>query len=211
MGAAAQEKSLVAGIVKPDGGFRVVVGSHHSLVANCDSKERMFVVPGLYVEEPVPWGQAQVDVIRAAQRHVVRTLAPVNPCGECRQCCKTLYIDMDGLKKASHQWCSHADSEVGCSIYWKRPGVCKRFKCLWLRSQATDTPMAAELRPDRSQVILTGPEENDPEGTICIHPDTPAESVESCQMTAAMKTWLDTEEAKGAKPRIITYYYGERK
>lgn len=198
-------KSSVAGIVKPDGGFRVVVTEAHRMRHHVKSGERLFVVPGLKVREPIPWGKAQADVIQAAQRHVVRSLAPVNPCGECRQCCKTLYIS-EGINKPSHEWCKHADKEVGCMIYWKRPTACAAFACLWLKSQGTANPQPPELRPDRTHVVLTS--------------DTSAALGETLD-TELIEVHVDREDPEAAereplasflkdkKTKRITFYYGE--
>jgi hypothetical protein len=205
----AKAMSSVAGIVKPDGGFRVVVTELRRLRHHVQPGERLFVVPGLKVREPIPWGQKQADVIEKTQRYVLKQLAPENGCGECRQCCYTLHIP--DLDKPSRQWCRECDQGVGCKTFWKAPPVCKSWDCSWRASQKTDNPMPAELRPDKSGVILRGPEEGDPEGTICIHPNIPSDAVNSCQMTAEMKARLDAQEAKGAKPRIITHYTGEKK
>jgi hypothetical protein len=198
--------SSVAGILKPDGGFRVVVTELRRLRHHVQPGERLFVVPGLKVREPIPWGQKQADVIRAAQIHVIKSLAPANPCGECRQCCKTLYINEDGLRKPSHEWCRHADSEVGCMVYWKRPKPCREFACLWLKSQVTDAPQPLELRPDRTHVVLTSDtsasigQPVDPE-LIEVHIDR--EHPEAAEQEP-LASFLAGKKTKG-----ITFYYGE--
>lgn len=198
-------KSSVAGIVKPDGGFRVVVTEAHRMHHHVKQGERLFIVPGLKVREPIPWGQKQADVIQAAQRHVVRSLAPVNPCGECRQCCKTMFIS-EGLNKPSHEWCKHVDSEVGCSIYWKRPKPCQAFACLWLKSQRTASPQPPEMRPDRTHVVLASDTAlaiggvPDPE-LIEVHVDREDPQAAERDPVASFIV--------GKKTKRITFYYGE--
>lgn len=193
-------KSAVAGIVKPDGGFRVVVAHRSTLKYHVAKGERLYIVPGFLVDEPVPY-ESQANVIDRAQRYVLSKIAPVNPCGECRQCCKTLYINEDGLHKPSHQWCRHADGKAGCMIHWKRPKPCRRFECLWLESQRTDQPMADELRPDRSKVVLThDTTDGDPE-LIEVHVDRETPDALS---QAPIQSFL-----QGRKTKFITHYYGE--
>ena len=199
--------SAVAAILKPDGGFRVVVTQWWRMRAHVQKGERLFVVPGLKVKEPVPWN-GQADVIEAARKYMMSKIAPVNHCGECKACCVTLFIDQPDIQKPSHTPCRNLCAD-GCSLYWKRPKVCAGFKCGWLQSQDTAEPMDAELRPDKSLVILTGPEKDDPENAIRIHSATRTDSTETCQMSPAMKDWLDVQERKGKQPRIVTHYIGE--
>jgi uncharacterized protein len=67
-------------------------------------------------------------------------------CGDCTLCCTLLAVKE--LDKPSHKTCEHCDK--GCSIYHRRPQSCKDFECLWLQ----EDDMPAELRPDRSHVVL---------------------------------------------------------
>lgn len=142
--------SSVAGIVKPDGGFRVVVTERKNLKHHVSKGEKIFIVPRMTVKEPIPYGQAQVDVINAATKYMYSQLA----CGGCKACCKTLFINEDGFLKASNTLCKHAQG-VGCGIYKKRPAPCRNFKCNWLKSQGTEQEMPLELRPDKCGVIMT--------------------------------------------------------
>ena len=76
-------------------------------------------------------------------------------CGDCSLCCKL--IGVAALDKPRCTWCRHiAPNRRGCSIYQDRPGECRDFRCLWLRSHedraATPLPMA--LRPDRAHVVF---------------------------------------------------------
>ncbi len=52
-------KSRLAGILDCHGGLRVVVGSRQSIYANCNTMvpEKLFILPGVWVDEPVPWEQ----------------------------------------------------------------------------------------------------------------------------------------------------------
>lgn len=118
-------------------------------------------------------------------------------CGECTMCCKVLDVDhtvgtpewreaaakrhgeplpddmMEMFSKPGGQWCQHADRSVGCTVYPKRPLVCRLFKCLWLMDIGHE-----EHRPDRSKVILTQEGKSDgPFGIIvCVYESYPGTS-----------------------------------
>ena len=49
----------LAGILDAHGGLRVVVGTLESIFANCSIlyPEKLFILPGVEVYEPVPWDQ----------------------------------------------------------------------------------------------------------------------------------------------------------
>lgn len=70
-------------------------------------------------------------------------------CGKCALCCKL--IDVPGLA-AKGSWCKHVNlkSENSCSIYNERPGICKGFECLWLKSKT----LSDSLRPDKCGVVF---------------------------------------------------------
>ncbi|GIW80249.1 MAG: hypothetical protein KatS3mg105_2056 [Gemmatales bacterium] len=50
-------------------------------------------------------------------------------CGECTACCTILGIEE--LGKPFYSTCKHV-CDRGCSIYSKRPSVCRDYRCLWL-------------------------------------------------------------------------------
>ncbi len=212
-------RSAVAGVLSPDGGLRTVVTQRWRMKHHVKRGERLFVVPDLWVEEPVPFNSAlMAHCIRMAHATVVKALAPENPCGECRACCVTLYIDdvtlpsHEKLKEApqpkrSHTPCHQCDAEVGCLVHFNRPRVCRRFECLWLKSQKTNRIMGPEMRPDRCGVILTGPEAGDPDWLIYAHP------------SAHDRAALDRDpflshareiEADGTRVVTVTHYHGEK-
>lgn len=145
--------SAVAGIVDRLGGLRVVVTQRWRMRYHVKSGERLFIVPGLEVREPVPWHDIP-RVVRAAERHVFYSLPPPpNHCQECRQCCITGEVQDGRFNKPAHTPCKHLCAS-GCGIYFDRPAPCKSFRCEWLKSQGTNREMPATLRPDRCGVIL---------------------------------------------------------
>jgi hypothetical protein len=74
-------------------------------------------------------------------------------CGDCKECCTgTLHADIYGKIMDKGRPCHYLGGE-GCTIYEKRPGVCKAYQCEWLRDDSTLIP--EWMRPDLSKVIIT--------------------------------------------------------
>lgn len=198
-----ERKSAVAGILNAAGEVaRVIVGPLESMRFHVQPGEELIVVRGLEVLEPIPPGQAQIDVIERMKRYAEESK---KTCGGCKQCCKTLYINEDGLTKSSHTWCAYACA-IGCAKYESRPKPCRVFKCLWLKSQATNDPMAFELRPDKCGVVLT----SDTSAAIGETPDPELIEVHVDRDTAQplYRERMDTFLV-GKKTKIVTHYYGE--
>jgi hypothetical protein len=59
------------------------------------------------------------------------------------------------LDKPANRWCPHCEIGEGCRIYAERPHTCRVFECVWLQTQRGRQPLALELRPDRSHVVMT--------------------------------------------------------
>lgn len=78
--------------------------------------------------------------------------AIANDCGNCTYCCNAMKVRE--LEKPANTWCSHCDKGSGCTIYESRPESCRAYECLWLRSQRLEKPLAPELRPDKSHVVI---------------------------------------------------------
>ena len=73
-------------------------------------------------------------------------------CDGCTACCKMLNIRE--LDKPANVWCRHCDIGAGCTIYDTRPESCKVYECIWLQTQRGAKPLALDLRPDKSRVIM---------------------------------------------------------
>jgi hypothetical protein len=193
--------SAVAGIINSAGEVaRVVVGPLSNMGCHVRPGEELVIVRGLEVEEPIPFGQAQVDVIERTKRYVEESK---KTCGCCKQCCKTLYINEGGLTKPSHTWCTHACA-IGCDRYASRPKPCRVFKCLWLKSQETDAPMPFELRPDKCGVVLTSDTSAAiglPVNTDLIEVHVDRDTPDALKNIAPFLT--------GRKTKLITHYHGE--
>lgn len=190
--------SAVAGIVDRGGGIRVVVGPRRNMILHRGPGEHLFIVPELKVQEPVPWGKAQADLIENV-RSYVRARLTENKCGGCKQCCKTPYIKE--LNKPSHTVCRNCDS-VGCAIYKSRPKSCKSFECNWLKSQRTEAPMAADLRPDKCGAMFTDDTSNTDPTILEVHIDG----------VMSRQAWQFIEDVQntGRKAQRVTHYLGEK-
>lgn len=72
----------------------------------------------------------------------VETPAAERTCGSCSLCCTVLRVDE--LAKLGGTDCPHQRTEGGCGIYERRPGICRAYRCLWLRGHFEESD-----RPDR--------------------------------------------------------------
>lgn len=68
-------------------------------------------------------------------------------CGECSLCCTLLRVDE--LAKLGGTPCVHQRPEGGCEIHARRPGICRRYRCLWLQGG-----LEQDDRPDRLGAVL---------------------------------------------------------
>jgi hypothetical protein len=151
-------KSKVAGILDSRGGLRVVVTTKRSAFQqHLKTGERLFIVPGFKVQEPVPWDDIPqvIERVRAHVRAAIEATAPDTACGGCTACCYMYWINDPDLQKPSRTHCPHCVTGQGCQIYDHRPGACREFKCRWLRSQSVNDRMGPELRPDRCGAFFT--------------------------------------------------------
>ncbi|MFA1012856.1 MULTISPECIES: YkgJ family cysteine cluster protein [Pseudomonas syringae group] len=71
-------------------------------------------------------------------------------CGECTVCCSALLIDTPNFKKPADIKCIHVKDKGGCSIYEKRPEVCRSWECGWLAL----SKLRNSLRPDKSNLLI---------------------------------------------------------
>lgn len=68
-------------------------------------------------------------------------------CGPCSLCCTVLRVDE--LAKRGGEDCVHQRPEGGCRIHASRPGICRAYRCLWLRGRLEPAD-----RPDRLGAVL---------------------------------------------------------
>ena len=80
------------------------------------------------------------------------TASSTNDCGHCTYCCNAMKVRE--IDKPANTWCTHCIKGTGCNIYDTRPESCRVYECVWLRTQKLDRPMAPEIRPDKSHVVI---------------------------------------------------------
>lgn len=192
--------SAVAGILDRKGGLRVIVTQRWRMRYHVGKGERLFVIPGLDVKEPVAWNDIP-PLIDRVQKYVVKTIAPVNHCGECNLCCILPFIQINEVAKQPGIVCPNCSLKFGCKIYNSRPPVCRNFKCLWLQSQSRNDKMPIELRPDKCGVYFTGDTTTDDPLIIEVHGEPNGDAWQ----------WIDEMQKVGFKARKIAAYLNERK
>lgn len=197
--------SEVAGIVDKRGGFRVVVTERRRDFRHHVGKgERLFVVPGVYVQEPVPFEEIY-PLVCAVEQHITDATSGENKCGGCQECCITPLIKTPEIEKPPHTRCENCSSS-GCRIYFRRPEACRQFKCLWLKTQNTNHRMGPELRPDRCGVYFVGDVLGEPGSTFEVH--CRASDPEAVHRDP-VQSFINAEQAEGRKAYLVTHYHGE--
>lgn len=94
----------------------------------------------------------------------------MHACDACTTCCKVLKIRE--LDKPGNVWCRHCEIGVGCRIYAERPEACRVYECIWLQTQRLPRPIAFNLRPDKSRVVI-GVTNGGEEIVLYVTPDRP--------------------------------------
>lgn len=189
--------SDVAAIVNKRGRWRVVVAPADTFHHHVGKNERVIQVPGLQVQEPVPFEEIST-LIEKVRVHLVQTLTLVNHCGDCAACCVLPYMKSPEFEKPSGVRCHHL-CKGGCDIYKDRPKVCRDFVCTWLSSQSRNDKMPASLRPDRCGAFFHSDTETGDPLIIEVHGEPNIEAVH----------WLTEMQRLGYKAKKITHYTGE--
>ena len=65
-----------------------------------------------------------------------KTARPARECGSCNACCDIL--EVAGVDKPVNQLCRHWQKGTGCTIYERRPQMCRSFTCAWLQGHLDD-------------------------------------------------------------------------
>ncbi|OAF07317.1 MULTISPECIES: YkgJ family cysteine cluster protein [Bradyrhizobium] len=61
---------------------------------------------------------------------------PSRQCGSCNACCDIL--EVAAVDKPVNQLCRHWQTGTGCTIYDRRPQMCRSFVCAWLQGHLDD-------------------------------------------------------------------------
>ncbi|MCK1304569.1 MULTISPECIES: YkgJ family cysteine cluster protein [unclassified Bradyrhizobium] len=76
-----------------------------------------------------------------------RTAQPARQCGSCNACCDIL--EVAAVDKPVNQLCRHWKTGTGCTIYERRPQMCRSFVCAWLQGHLDD-----DWFPAKSGIIV---------------------------------------------------------
>lgn len=115
-------------------------------------------------------------------------------CGDCTVCC-TL-SNVPEVNKKPGEKCKHCVNK-GCSIYDKRPQVCRDFECAYLQSNADNV----NLRPDKCGMMFFKKSERIFCGAIV--PDTHLTDIARNQIDAFNRQGYSVIILElGAKPQI---------
>jgi Fe-S-cluster containining protein len=72
---------------------------------------------------------------------------PTRQCGSCNACCDIL--EVAGVDKPVNQLCKHWQTGTGCTIYERRPQMCRSFVCAWLQGHLDE-----DWFPAKSGIIV---------------------------------------------------------
>ncbi|MFK4650954.1 bacterioferritin-associated ferredoxin [Bradyrhizobium japonicum] len=65
-----------------------------------------------------------------------KTAPLTRQCGSCNACCDIL--EVAAVDKPVNQLCRHWQTGTGCTIYDRRPQMCRSFVCAWLQGHLDD-------------------------------------------------------------------------
>jgi Fe-S-cluster containining protein len=68
-------------------------------------------------------------------------------CGSCNLCCDIL--EVTAVEKPMGELCRHWQTGTGCTIYDRRPQMCRSFSCAWLQGHLTE-----EWYPEKSGMVV---------------------------------------------------------
>ena len=71
----------------------------------------------------------------------------VRQCGSCNGCCDIL--EVTAVAKPMNTLCKHWETEKGCTIYERRPQMCRSFVCAWLQGHLDD-----DWFPEKSRMVV---------------------------------------------------------
>jgi hypothetical protein len=72
-----------------------------------------------------------------------KTAPLTRQCGSCNACCDIM--EVAAVDKPVNQLCTHWQTGTGCSIYDRRPQMCRSFVCAWLQGHLDDDWFPAKL------------------------------------------------------------------
>ena len=104
----------------------------------------------LKVERALRWLEKQNRLIRDSdgfRTPGARTKQYVRQCGSCNGCCDIL--EVAAVAKPANTLCSHWETGKGCTIYDRRPRMCRSFTCAWLQGHFDD-----DWFPEKARMVV---------------------------------------------------------
>lgn len=90
---------------------------------------------------------------------------PDRSCGTCTLCCRL--PEIDEFSKPANEWCTNCVADQGCTIYEKRPQLCRDFLCFW----KTGERLGPEWHPSIANMMIYGQGQ---QITVLVDPAYPA-------------------------------------
>ena len=104
----------------------------------------------LKVERALRWLEKQNRLIRDSDGFRIqgaRTKQNARQCGSCNCCCDIL--EVTAVEKPVNELCRYWETAKGCTIYDRRPQMCRSFTCGWLQGHFDD-----EWFPEKSRIVV---------------------------------------------------------
>jgi hypothetical protein len=141
---------------------------------------------------PDQW--AQLERIKAR-------VAPGRSCGTCSLCCKV--VTVPAVDSAAGTWCRHASPGHGCTIYDKRPFLCRSAYCEWMMNPA----MGPEWKPEIAKFVIYQSEGGK---RVSIHVDPGARDAwRRAPYYENIKRWAAEAARKMPDPHMVDVMVGE--
>ncbi|SIR02078.1 hypothetical protein SAMN05880590_110160 [Rhizobium sp. RU35A] len=118
-------------------------------------------------------------------------------CGTCTLCCDL--PEIAALDKPANRLCRHGIAAKGCSIYERRPALCRDFLCLW----RTDPSLGPEWKPDKAGLMIY---RQGPQTTVLVRPDQPDAAARE-PYASGLRLLAGQAEAAGG---YLIVYVGEK-
>ena len=101
----------------------------------------------LKVERALTALERQKQLVRDGQGFRAANAPAARECGTCNLCCDIL--EVAAVDKPVNQLCRHWQTGTGCSIYERRPQMCRSFRCAWHQGHLDDSWF-----PVNSRIVL---------------------------------------------------------
>ncbi len=104
----------------------------------------------LKVERALQWLEKQKRLVRDSEGiRIPGAPAKQNArqCGSCNCCCDIL--EVTAVEKPVNELCKYWETGTGCTIYDRRPQMCRSFACAWLQGHFDD-----DWFPEKARIVV---------------------------------------------------------